>query len=37
MDLVQTLRVNFGHIDCGVYARVLSGGRVNCGDALRLI
>jgi len=37
MDLVQTLRANFGHIDCGVYARILTGGRVTRGDALRLI
>jgi uncharacterized protein YcbX len=33
MDLVQTLRRNFGHIDCGVYARVVDGGRVRLGDA----
>ena len=32
MDIVQTLRKNFGHIDCGVYARVLQGGRVRLGD-----
>ena len=36
MDLVQTLRMNFGHIDCGVYARVERGGRVSRGDALAL-
>lgn len=34
MDLVQTLRMNFGHIDCGVYARVVEGGRIAVGDAL---
>ncbi len=34
MDLVQTLRTNFSHIDCGVYARILTGGRVARGDAL---
>lgn len=34
MDLVQTLRTNYGHIDCGVYARIVSGGRIACGDAL---
>ncbi|HMK88055.1 MAG TPA: MOSC domain-containing protein [Methylocystis sp.] len=33
MDLVQTLRKNFGHVDCGVYARVLNGGRIAPGDA----
>lgn len=34
MDLVQTLRANFGHIDCGVYARVTQGGRIAAGDAI---
>lgn len=34
MDLVQTLRQNFGHIDCGVYARVASGGRISVGDPI---
>jgi uncharacterized protein YcbX len=34
MDLVQTLRQNFGHIDCGVYARVETGGRIAVGDRL---
>ena len=34
MDLVQTLRANYGHIDCGAYARVIRGGRIACGDAL---
>ena len=33
MDLVQTLRQNFGHVDCGVYARVVDGGRLQLGDA----
>jgi uncharacterized protein len=37
MDLVQTLRKNFGHVDCGVYARVVEGGRVAAGDAGREI
>ncbi len=35
MDLVQTLRKTFGHIDCGVYAKVLEGGEVHIGDVLR--
>lgn len=34
MDIVQTLRQNFGHIDCGVYARVIAGGRIKAGDAI---
>ncbi len=33
MDLVQTLRKNFGHVDCGVYARVVESGRIALGDA----
>jgi uncharacterized protein len=36
MDVVQTLRMNFGHIDCGVYARVEKGGRISVGDAISL-
>ncbi len=36
MDLVQTLRMSFGHIDCGVYARVEVGGRVATGDQVTL-
>lgn len=34
MDLVQTLRLNFGHIDCGVYARIATGGRIAVDDRL---
>jgi uncharacterized protein YcbX len=37
MDLVQTLRQNFGHIDCGVYARVIEGGRIKAGDAISIL
>ncbi len=37
MDLVDTMRKTFGHIDCGVYARVETGGRVSVGDALTLV
>ncbi|PPD46262.1 MAG: MOSC domain-containing protein [Methylocystis sp.] len=36
MDLVQTLRKSFGHIDCGVYARIESGGRIAVGDTVTL-
>lgn len=32
MDLVQTIRKAFGHIDCGVYAQVEQGGRIRRGD-----
>lgn len=34
MDVVQTIRKAFGHIDCGVYARVEQGGRVSRGDVV---
>jgi uncharacterized protein len=37
MDLVQTLRKNFGHVDCGVYARVVEGGRVAAGDTGQIL
>jgi uncharacterized protein YcbX len=36
MDVVQTLRQTFGHIDCGVYARIAQGGRIAAGDAITL-
>lgn len=34
MDLVQTIRKAFGHIDCGVYARIEQGGRISRGDVV---
>jgi len=37
MDLAQTIRKAFGHIDCGVYARIGSGGRVARDDTLTLL
>ena len=37
MDLVQTIRGAFGHIDCGVYARVISTGRIARGDTLSVL
>jgi uncharacterized protein len=37
MDVVQTIRQAFGHIDCGIYARIEKGGRVAVGDAVRLL
>lgn len=36
MDTVQALRVGWGHIDCGVYARVLQGGTLRLGDAVTI-
>ncbi len=37
MDIVQTMRTNFGHIDCGAYARIEKGGRIALGEALALL
>lgn len=37
MDIVNTLEKNFGHIDCGVYARIEESGRIARGDALAFI
>jgi hypothetical protein len=37
MNLPLTLRKGFGHIECGVYARVTAGGRVEKGSELRLV
>ncbi len=34
IDVVETIRKGFGHIDCGVYARVTQGGRIAVGDRL---
>ena len=36
LDLVAALRATFGHIDCGVYARVVEGGRIALGDTIAL-
>lgn len=37
MNLPLTLRKGFGHIECGVYARVTAAGRVAKGDSLRVV
>src|SRR5262249_48641281 len=34
--LVRVLLRGFGHEECGVYARVIAGGRVAVGDAVEL-
>lgn len=35
--LVETLERLYGHHDCGVYARVISGGRIATGDTATLL
>jgi hypothetical protein len=37
MDIVGHLDRTHGHIDCGVYAKVVSGGRVGLGDGLSVL
>lgn len=34
MNLIKDLQRGFGHVDCGVYAEVIGGGRVSVGDAV---
>jgi uncharacterized protein YcbX len=36
LNLLQALRRGFGHTQCGVYAHVVTGGRVAVGDAVDL-
>ena len=36
MNLPLTLRKGFGHMDMGVYAKVVSGGQIAPGDAVTL-
>lgn len=36
LNLLQAMRRGLGHTECGVYARVVTGGRVAVGDALEL-
>ncbi|MBB6253399.1 MOSC domain-containing protein [Nitrospirillum iridis] len=37
MALLKALMNGYGHVDCGVYARVIEGGTVKPGDALELV
>ena len=32
MDLTAALYQHYGHMDCGLYAEVTSGGRISTGD-----
>jgi uncharacterized protein YcbX len=34
LDVVQAIRTGFGHIDCGVYARIAQAGRIAVGDVI---
>lgn len=34
VDVVGTLRRTYGHIECGIYARVLTGGKITPGDEI---
>src|SRR5437660_4077886 len=34
LSIPDTLRQNFGHADCGVYAEVVAGGEIAVGDAV---
>jgi uncharacterized protein len=35
-DLVALMERTFGHHDCGVYARIITGGEIGLGDELRI-
>ncbi|WP_044561945.1 MOSC domain-containing protein [Azospirillum sp. B4] len=37
MAVVKSLMNGYGHVDCGVYARVIEGGTVNPGDTVDVI
>lgn len=37
LEVVQALRAEYGHRDCGLYAKVVSGGRLAEGDPVRRV
>ena len=37
LNIPKLLQAGFGHTDCGIYARVLSGGTVSAGDAVTVL
>jgi uncharacterized protein YcbX len=37
INIPKELLVNFGHVDMGIYAKVIEGGVINTGDEIRLI
>ena len=34
LNLPKLLRAGFGHVECGIYAKVVQGGRIAVGDAI---
>ena len=36
MNIPLSLRKGFGHIDCGVHAKVIMGGTIRPGDSIEL-
>ncbi|MEP9376593.1 MOSC domain-containing protein [Aquabacter sp. CN5-332] len=36
LNVVKGLQQSYGHVDCGIYAKVVSGGRIAPGDEVRL-
>ncbi|MFG1395986.1 MOSC domain-containing protein [Roseixanthobacter pseudopolyaromaticivorans] len=37
LNIVKGLAKSYGHTDCGIYAKVVAGGRIAPGDAIRLV
>ena len=37
INILKELRRNYGHMDLGIYAEVLEGGKIKCGDEVQLI
>lgn len=37
LNVVKGLSQHYGHVDCGVYAKVVAGGRIAPGDAVRVV
>ena len=37
LNIIKDLQRGYGHIDCGVYARVVEGGTVNTGDTINIL
>ncbi len=37
LNLPKSLQMGYGHIDCGVYARVTAGGQISRGDVISIV